>query len=221
MKTINCNKILVMTAVSAEQDAVIRGLQGDIRFDVRVAGVGPIAAAIGTTTVLARATEPYDIVISAGIAGGFVGQAELGSIVIADEIVAADLGAETPDGFMSLDELGFGDSTRIQIDEHVTATLLKAMKQADLPARTGSILTLSTVTGTAATTEELAQRFKEAAAEAMEGYGIASAAEQFGIPALEVRTISNAVGPRDRAAWRIGDALKSLESAFAIMKEVL
>ena len=34
---------------------------------------------------------------------------------------------------------------------------------------------------------------------------MAEAAAAHGVPVLEIRTISNAVGPRDRAAWRIGD----------------
>ena len=42
-------RVLVMTAVSAERDAILRGLNNDTRFDVRIAGVGPVAAAVSTT----------------------------------------------------------------------------------------------------------------------------------------------------------------------------
>ena len=38
-----------------------------------------------------------------------------------------------------------------------------------------------------------------------------------GIPFAEVRTISNLVGPRDRAAWRIGDALAALRDVGAAL----
>ena len=41
----------------------------------------------------------------------------------------------------------------------------------------------------------------------MEGFGVAEAAAAHGVPVLELRAVSNPVGPRDRAAWRIGDAL--------------
>ncbi|CAO0837172.1 Futalosine hydrolase [Streptomyces microflavus] len=34
------------------------------------------------------------------------------------------------------------------------------------------------------------------------------------MPVLELRAVSNTVGPRDRAAWRIGDALAALTEAF-------
>src|SRR5680860_1698741 len=85
-------RILVVTAVSAERDAVLRGLRRDSRFDVLVAGVGSVVAAVNTTKALAVAE--YSLVISAGIGGGFLGRAELGSLVVASEIVVADLGVE-------------------------------------------------------------------------------------------------------------------------------
>ncbi len=48
----------------------------------------------------------------------------------------------------------------------------------------------------------------------MEGFGVAEAAAAHGVPALELRAVSNPVGPRDRAAWRIGEALDVLARAF-------
>ncbi|MBP1996592.1 futalosine hydrolase [Paenibacillus eucommiae] len=214
-------RVLVVTAVDVEKDAVLRGLRGSSRFDVIAAGVGPVAAAITTTTVLAAAHFDYDFVVSAGIGGGFPGQAEIGSLVVASEIIAADLGAETPEGFSSLDELGFGSSTHIQVDEHYAVRLTEALHTAKLPVLMGPVLTLSTVTGTAATAAKLALQVPQAAAEAMEGYGVAAAAYQRGIPVLEIRAISNLVGPRDRSAWRIGDALTALEAASSVLMEVL
>lgn len=47
-----------MTAVQVERDAVLRGLKGDKRFDVSLAGVGPAAAAANTARILA--TVEYD-----------------------------------------------------------------------------------------------------------------------------------------------------------------
>jgi futalosine hydrolase len=211
-------RILVMTSVSAERDAVLRGLQGASRFDVLVAGVGPAAAAASTATALA--TTEYDLVVNAGIGGGFAGRAEVGSLVVANEIVAADLGVQTPEGFCSLDELGFG-SVRIPVDTNLVIRVTEALHAAGLPVTTGPVLTVSTVTGTAATALELASRVPGATAEAMEGYGVATAAYHRNVPILEIRAISNPVGPRDRAAWRIEEALNMLESASSILREVL
>ncbi|MGZ4164722.1 MAG: futalosine hydrolase, partial [Tumebacillaceae bacterium] len=140
--------------------------------------------------------------------------------VVASEIIAADLGVETPEGFQSLDEMGFG-STRVAVDSALASRVTEALQAAGLPVAMGPVLTLSTVTGTAETATELVARVPEATAEAMEGYGVALAAQEFGIPVLEIRAISNAVGPRDRAAWRIKDALEALQAAGAVLMEVL
>jgi futalosine hydrolase len=201
-------RLLVVVAVPAEAEAVLRGAP-DGRVTVLAAGVGPAAAAAATATALAARRHP--LVLSAGIAGGFVPHAPVGAVVVADAIVAADLGAQTPDGFQDVAELGFG-SVR-----HTPPPAAVALLAAATGAVTGPVLTVSTVTGSAARAAELAARHPGAAAEAMEGFGVAEAAARHGVPALELRTVSNAVGPRDRSAWRIGEALGALERAFAAL----
>ncbi|MDV7214499.1 futalosine hydrolase [Streptomyces prunicolor] len=206
-------RVLVATAVPAERDAVARAFTSDSRVDVIAAGVGPAAAAAATATALAG--TPYDLVVSAGIAGGFQPEAPVGSLVIADEITVADLGAETPDGFVPVTELGFGTVT------HRPPSALVRDLAAATGARTGAVLTVSTVTGTAARAKELRARHPRALAEAMEGFGVAEAAAAHGIPVLELRAVSNPVGPRDRTAWRIGDALAALTEGFGKCAPVL
>lgn len=80
---------------------------------------------------------------------------------------------------------------------------------------------MSTVTGTAARAAALRARHPRALAEAMEGFGVAEAAAAHGTPVLEIRAVSNPVGPRDRAAWRIGEALGALTGAFGKLAPVL
>jgi futalosine hydrolase len=210
-------KILIMTAVAAERDAVLRGLGSTDRFEVVIAGVGPIEAAIRTTSAL-HAGE-YSLVISAGIAGGFAGRADVADVVVASRMIAADLGAESPDGFISLDKLGFGSST-IEVDEPETGKLTSALRAKGLPVCCGPVLTVSTVTGSAETARSLAERIPGAAAEAMEGFGVGTAARIHGLPVIELRTISNPVGPRDRSAWRIREALDALEAVSNVLQEV-
>ncbi|MFD3485773.1 futalosine hydrolase [Streptomyces sp. NPDC058665] len=213
-------RVLVVTAVRAEADAVSDGLGAATErrlpggyvlashsgADVLAAGVGPAAAAAGTATALAVAS-PYDLVVSAGIGGGFQPLAPVGSLVVADSIVAADLGAETPEGFLPVDELGFGRTVHHPPPEFAArvAGLLDAVH--------APVLTVSTVTGSAARAAELTARHPRAAAEAMEGFGVAEAAAAYAVPVVEIRAVSNAVGPRDRSAWRIGQALESLRYA--------
>ncbi|WP_448330135.1 futalosine hydrolase [Streptomyces sp. DSM 41534] len=268
-------RVLIVTAVPAERDAVVRGIAATapevaelpvpggvihrlspvpptgrpLTVDVLAAGVGPAAAAAGTAAALtaaAVARTPYDLAVSAGIGGGFTtappataapattppttaaptspaptttrpgsAAARLGSVVVADAIVAADLGAETPDGFAAVTDLGFGT-----VEHLPPAPLVAAVAEATDAVR-GTVLTVSTVTGSAERAAELLRRHPHAVAEAMEGFGVAEAAAAQAVPALEVRTVSNAVGPRDRAAWRIGEAMAALTSAFATIAPLL
>jgi futalosine hydrolase len=195
--------LLVVTAVEAEAEAVRAGADPG-HVVVEAVGVGPAAAAAGTARLLAAGR--YRAVLSAGIAGGFPGRAPVGATVLGARSIAADLGAESPDGFRPIEELGFGRSV-FEAD----VTLVKALAAALPGALVGDVLTLATVTGTAATAERLAARFPAALAEAMEGFGVATAAGR--VPFAELRAISNPVGPRDRAAWRLKEAFVALSTA--------
>ncbi|MFF2535371.1 futalosine hydrolase [Streptomyces cyaneofuscatus] len=223
-------RVLVVTAVPVERDAVTRAFGGTPEvlavpgaklhrsgaFDVLAGGAGPAAAAAAAAFALASsASHPYGLVASAGIGGGFAPAAPLGSLVVASDIVAADLGAETPDGFLPVTALGFGR------DRFVPPPALVREVAAATGAAPGPVLTVSTVTGTAARTAALLAAHPGALAEAMEGFGVAEAAERAGVPVLELRAVSNTVGPRDRAAWRIGDALAALTEAFGKSAPVL
>ena len=55
------------------------------------------------------------------------------------------------------------------------------------------------------------------AVEAMEGFAVLRAAALAGIPALEVRAVSNEIDEPDRARWRFDDALAALEHALPIL----
>ncbi|MGY6020488.1 futalosine hydrolase [Streptomyces spinosirectus] len=209
--------VLVATAVPVERDAVAEAFAGD-GHTVIAAGVGPALAAASTATALTTAAlegSPYGLVVSAGIAGGFQPEAPVGSLVVADEITVADLGAETAEGFVPVTELGFGTVT------HRPPNTLVRDLVAVTGARAGAVLTVSTVTGTAERAAALRARHPRALAEAMEGFGVAEAAASHGVPVLEIRAVSNPVGPRDRAAWRIGDALAALTGAFGKLTPVL
>ncbi len=50
--------------------------------------------------------------------------------------------------------------------------------------------------------------------EAMEGFGVLRACELAGVPAVELRAISNAPGEPDRAKWRFDEALAALAEAL-------
>lgn len=195
--------LLVVVAVEAEL-AAVRAAAPDAH--VLVGGVGPAAAAASTSAALA--TGRVELVISAGIAGGF-GPARPGSIAVASSSVFADLGIETDDGFEPITATGFG------VQRYDVSPRL-AVELSDVTGgHMGTVLTVATVTGTAATASELRRRHPDAIAEAMEGAGVAAAAAAHDVGFAEIRAISNTVGPRRRDEWDIPAALDALGHAMA------
>jgi len=86
---------------------------------------------------------------------------------------------------------------------HADAELLDRARRALPEARVLPIGTSARVGGTTGCTVE-----------AMEGFAVLRAAELAGIPALEVRAVSNEIDEPDRARWRFDDALAALDEAL-------
>ncbi|SMB95068.1 futalosine hydrolase [Deinococcus hopiensis] len=193
--------VLIVVATAAEADRL-----RDLPARVTVSGVGPVAAALATARALAE--QSHRLVVSAGIGGAYPGSGlQPGDLAVSSRIVQADLGAQDGEAFLDLTELGLSvlpDVPHAGVFE-VWAEAAALARQ--LGAAYGPALTLSTVTGSAERAQRLAARYPGALTEGMEGAGVAHAAMLAGVPALEVRGISNPAGPRDRSAWRLGEAL--------------
>jgi futalosine hydrolase len=129
-----------------------------------------------------------------------------GSVVCADSETYGDLGAESPDGFLDMQALGFpvvgGPDplfNRLPLD------LFPA-------ARRVPFVTCATCTGTDAKAAAIVAR-TGGAVESMEGAAVVHVARLMGVKVGEVRGISNAVGNRDRAAWRLEEAAAAARTA--------
>jgi futalosine hydrolase len=210
--------LLVVTAVEAERDAILRDVSRSSagQIHVVVAGVGPVAAAVSTATALAHRPDTA-LVVSAGIAGGLAGRVAVGDIAVADRITFADLGARVDSGFLTLNEMGLPqDSSYAVADARVQEALFKS----SFAVVRGEILTLACMTGTDDDAAQLAARHPQAIAEAMEGFGVAAAANDARVPFAELRAISNPIGKRDPTTWNIQGAFDALAQAFgALVKE--
>jgi len=209
------SSVLIIVATAGEAARL-----ADLPARVVVSGVGPVAAALATQRALTQA--PARLVISAGIGGAYPGSGvHPGDLAVSSVMIQADLGAWDAGTFRPLGELGLS----VRPDEPQDA-LFPAWGGAQAAAvragaALGPALTLSSVTGSLEQALALTARYPGALCEGMEGAGVAHAALLRGVPAVEVRGISNPVGPRDRSAWRIPEALaatrRGVEAALAVM----
>ena len=150
-----------------------------------ICGVGPVEAAAATARELAL--NPPDAVVNVGVAGGR--GITPGGLVIGSASVYVDISAQIP------------VVDRVEPDSALLERLRIAIPEAlVLPIGTSGAVG-GVVSG-------------DLRVEAMEGFGVLRACEQTGIPAVEIRAISNDLGESDRARWRIGRALESLADAL-------
>jgi futalosine hydrolase len=200
-------RILVVCAVAEEAQAVEAGRSLRHELDVLVCGVGPAAAAAATARTIAENSHmgrAYDVVVNAGICGAFRGKARIGDLLIATDSVAAELGVALPWRFQPIDEIGFG-TNRIGCNTVLTVAVEGVR---------GEILTLASITGSDGLAANLAHRYPDAIGEAMEGFGVATAAQQAGLPFAEIRAVSNYIGDRDVENWDWSSALKTLTTGI-------
>jgi futalosine hydrolase len=151
-----------------------------------VCGIGPVEAAAATARALAKETPAA--VVNIGIAGAKT--LEPPALVLGSEAVYCDVVAD-PDAVLPRVARVLPNSA-----------LLGAARIALPDAHVSPIATSASVGGGTA-----------CEVEAMEGFAVLRAAELAGVPAVELRCISNLVDERDRARWRFTEALETLERA--------
>ena len=180
--------ILVVCAVAQELERLAP------REDVEViaTGVGPVEAALGTARALAA--KHYDAVINAGIAGGFRERCTVGDAVVCSRDDYAELGLEDGSTF----PLPGGLALQRSAEAH--PSLLEPFLAGLVPVIVGRGVTSAVVTSTTARALVLAHRFR-ADVESMEGFAVLRAAALAGVPAVEIRGVSNLVGDRASNEW--------------------
>jgi futalosine hydrolase len=101
-------------------------------------------------------------------------------------------------------------SAEIPVVDHVEPDprLLETVRKALPDALVLPIGTSASVGGSAAQADHAPR------VEAMEGFAVLRACELAGIPALELRAISNELSEGDRSRWRIGRAIEALADAL-------
>lgn len=161
-----------------------------------VTGVGMVATTHYLTKELA--TYDYDLVLNIGIAGAF-SEIEIGTVVQVVSERLVELGVEDNGKFIPLDDMKLVDSDEVQFSTEKRIGNLKEVKG----------ITVNRVHGSADSIERVRKQFNPDV-ESMEGAAVAYVCQQFGVPWVQTRAISNRVEPRNRDAWNIPLAIENL-----------
>ncbi len=211
---------------------VYQGKIGKTNIIHIISGIGKTNASHAATLLIEKFSP--STVINFGVGGAYPSaNLRAGDIAIADKEIYGDEGLWLRDGFHKADEIGiplFKKGRKKYFNEFPLDKNLmqKAVKFSGLVTRhsslvtevkSGTFVTVSTVTGTDKRARELEKRFN-AICENMEGAAVAHVCAMYGIPMLEVKGISNIVEDRDRSKWDIKTAAENCQKIIlALIKE--
>ena len=155
-------------------------------------GVGMVNTAVSLTKELV--SNKYDLVINMGVAGAFSEDLVNGCVVEVIEDNFSEIGFENDLEFMQFTD--FDIQTRFYSSPRTNLKQVRA-------------ITVNTVHGNNDTISEIVKREK-ADIETMEGASVFKVCEEFNIPCLQIRSISNRIEKRNTDQWDLDLAIRNL-----------
>ncbi|MGN6266282.1 MAG: futalosine hydrolase [Ginsengibacter sp.] len=195
-------KVLIVAATEFEIKPLIEAQK---TVEILKTGIGSSATIYHLTKKLL--TSHYDLVIQAGIAGMFAGKFTLGAVVAVKEDAFADVGIEEKDELRTLFEYGFLDKNEFPFSDGKLVNPSVILEKIPLPAATA--ITVNMVSDNFVHNENFRQKYY-ADIESMEGAAFHYVCLQQKINFLQIRSISNVVGERDKSRWAIDSAIRNL-----------
>ena len=176
------------------------------RVEVLITGVGLMAATYAFTKRVGL--QKPDLILQAGIAGSFESLFSLTEVVAVEDEIVGDLGVMEGSKFRTLFDLGFQSANEYPWTEGVLRNLhSKLLNSNNLP------LVKSITINEISTAADRIAYYKNdlgATVESMEGAALHYVGLQENIPFLQLRSISNYVGERDKTKWNLRGSIESL-----------
>lgn len=217
-------RVLVVVATEAEVGPFVAGLRrltdagsrvtryetGAHDIDLLVTGVGMVATASWCSRLLA--SERFDVALNLGICGSFKTSIAPGTVVHVVSDRLGELGAEDGNSFLTIQQMGLlaDDEFPFKEGRLVNNSPPPNTTLASLRAVDG--ITVNTVHGDEASIAAVTERFGPDV-ESMEGAAFMYCCLTHGVPFAQVRAVSNIVERRNRAAWKLHEAVGALGAA--------
>lgn len=203
-------QILVVAATEMEISIFTKDA---VNTDVLITGVGAPSTIYQLTKKLL--TKKYDLVVQAGIAGVFSPVAyELGTVVLVAQDVFADVGIEEEKSFHTIFEMGFADANATPYKNGWLVNESELLQQYSLEKV--KAITVNKISDEVFQTEMFGHKYL-ADIETMEGAALHFVCLQEGISFLQLRSISNEVGERDKTKWKIKEAIINLNEQLKMI----
>lgn len=173
--------------------------------DILVTGVGIPATIYHLTKKLL--TKNYELVIQAGIAGTFREGGSLSEVVAVKEDCFADLGIEEKNTLFTLFDNGFIKENDFPFSDGMLVNPSPFLENIFLPKVRA--ITVNTISDNNFRNQKIKEKFN-AQIETMEGAAFHYVCLQQKINFLQMRSISNKVGERNKSNWELQSSIENL-----------
>jgi len=191
-------------------------LKENISADILITGVGIPSTVFHLSKKLFA--KKYDLAIQAGIAGAFNHQLKLSEVVAVKEETFADLGIEENGKLYSLFEKGFMNENEFPFENGWLKNDHPVIEKINLPYAKG--ITVNKIGDDILQNKMMEEKFS-ADVESMEGAAFHYVCLQQQINFLQLRSISNYVGERDKSKWELHNAIENLNTELLKIIEKL
>jgi len=178
-------------------------------IDVLITGVGMVATAVWVTRVITQ--RNYSPVINAGIAGSFDRTIQIGEVVRVQTDCLPELGAEDGDNFLDIYELGLSGKSDFPFQNGKLTGSEASPFGSLIQLKPVSAITVNKVHGNENNIAEMIAR-SNPQIESMEGAAFYYACAVADVTGLQVRAVSNYVEKRNRAGWKLTEAIGNLNA---------
>jgi len=169
---------------------------------------GPGIAATCCFSTVAFQTGSYQLAINAGLAGVYHDRFERGRVLWVTHDRFSDLGAEEEEGFIPGENLPF---TQLNHTPFLRGWLIPSCPPLHQQPKLDSCRAITSDTiHTRESSITLLRKLFDPDLETMEGAAFVYACNVSGIPGVQIRAISNRVGPRTAENWQAKHAISKL-----------
>jgi futalosine hydrolase len=189
----------------------------DLHLDFLITGVGSINCTYSLMKHL-QVKKP-DVIIMAGIAGAYSLKMKLGDVVVVRDESLADLGVQEKDGYKDVFDLKLLPANQFPYSrKKLINPFTVLVERTALPKV--SAVTVNQISSSKKTADLYSTKYK-ASIENMEGAAFHFVCMKENIPFVQIRSISNYVGERNKKKWLLKDSVQNLNTVLIRLIESL
>jgi len=201
---------MILIAAATENEIISLRLPAvSQQAEIFITGMGPVAAAASLSRHLTLQETKIDAVLNIGVAGAYFDSGvTMLDICLAQQESLGDFGICLQDRIIDF-QPELGTTAFFAFKNELIPRFKNILTNQNIVFKNVNFVTVNCCTGTKKRGEFLRRKYG-AGCENMEGAAVAMVCQNFNIPCIELRCVSNMVDDRDTTSWRLSEAVDKI-----------